>query len=85
MITREQAKKVADAILEKPRADLKAAQEMRRVAARSRRRRRVYVAPVLAGLWTAYLAGKYLIDDAVVAVALGIGVGLLLNWAARRR
>jgi hypothetical protein len=82
-MTPEQAEKAADAILAKPRADLKAAQQLRRVAARSRRRYRAYVAPVLAGFWTAYFADKYLVDDVVVAVALGVGVGLFLNRAAR--
>ena len=84
MITYEQAERVADTLLDEPQKELERNREKRDSAESAERRRRE--SPLLPAFFAAIAVTVALsfLDNILVCVGLGILVGGLFGWAARR-
>ena len=84
MVTQEQAKRIADSILEEPQKELESKRRRRdAIASTARRRRESPLIPALFASITVLIALEYL-ENTMVCVLLGMLVGGLFGWAARR-
>jgi len=84
MITRGQAEKAADSLLDQSKEELSAKQDKpAKLASAEQRRRESPLMPAFVAAITVYVALDYL-DNALVCVVLGGAVGALFGWAARR-
>ena len=84
MITRDQAKKVADSLLDQSKKELSAKQDKRaKLASAEQRRRESPLMPAFFAAITVILALEYL-ENFMACVLLGTVVGGLFGWAARR-
>ena len=84
MITREQAEKVTDTLLEPHQDELqerkKERQEFRTI---QQRRRESPLVPAIGAAVATYILLSY-VDSAIFVVTVGAGVGGLFGWVARK-
>ncbi len=78
MIDPEQAEKIADTILERPRAELRAKRDKQAQRAEKRRRVMAYAVPALAAYCAGSLVGGFL-ESAVAGVATAAVAGPALS------
>ncbi len=84
MITRDQAEKAADSLLDQSKKELSAKQDKRaKLALAEQRKRESPLFPAFVAAITVYGSLDYL-DNALVSVVLGAAIGGLFGWAARR-